>query len=377
MSRILSGRLILIGAVLLCGLSSPRFLRAASFAEVEPNDTKATANVISIPMVAGDTITGFSTGGFNGIPGDLSPDYFVVQTAMLPPGIYQHRLVLTIAGPPPATDTYAASIVGLQQIGGVIQPNTEATVHSAPNNGYPNHPRRTVQWYGFGRGERFYLRISGNSNTTSTYTLTLVTTQVQPQIVDIPLEPGLITISNASTDPFTFFDAWVYDANRNAMPDFGPNFDTSLVRDFPAGVYYVALAKFDLGNNKPSPDGPAANPVDHQNSPVLDFPDAAVVRATAFNYNISVNINGQFVPADVTGAPYNIVWLKLTVGGTGCTCAGDMDGNAVFDGRDMQSFVNNILAGEGACTDVNNDTLVNTDDIVPFVNILLSGGPCA
>lgn len=357
--------------------AAPLQLIADTYAEQEPNDAKYTSNIIPFAMVAGDTITGFSTGGFPGIPGDLSPDYYLVQTAVLPPGIYQHRLVLTVAGPPPATDTYNVSIVGLEQVAGVIQPNTSPNVHTAPPNGYANHPRRTVQWYGFGRGERFYLRISGNSNTTSNYILTLVTTPVQPQVVDLPLDPGQITISNASTDAFSFFDAWIYDANLNAIPGYGPNAPNSLTREFAAGAYYVALAKFDLGNNLASPDGPAANPTDHRNSPVLDFPDAVVVNATLFNSNISVNINGQYVAASVSGAPYNIVWLKLTVGGGGCTCAGDMDGNGVFDGRDMQAFVENIIAGEGACADVNNDTLINTDDIMPFVNTLLAGGPCS
>ena len=357
---------------LFCGLSSPLF--AATYTEQEPNDSKYTGNVIP-PMVAGDVITGYSEATFS--TGDFSPDFFLVHTAELPPGIYQHRLRLTITGAPPVTDTYNASILGLEQVAGVIQPNTVATVHTAPNNGYPNHPRRTVQWYGFGRGERIYFRIFGNSNTTSNYVLTLETVSVQPQIVEPSFEPGLITISNASTDAFTFFDAWVYDANLNAMPGYGPNFPASLAREFAAGTYYVALGKFDLANNLPSPDGPSANPTDHQNSPVLDFPDAVLVHATAFNSNISVNINGQFEAASVALAPYNIVWLKLTVGSNGCTCAGDMDSSGVFDGRDMKGFVDNVIAGEGSCADVNNDTLVNTDDILPFVNILLTGGPCA
>lgn len=349
-------------------------VRAATYAEVEPNDTKYTGNVIP-PMVAGDVITGYSEATFS--TGDFSPDFFLVQTAVLPPGIYQHRLRLTITGAPPVLDTYNASILGLEQVAGVIQPNTVATVHTAPNNGYPNHPRRTVQWYGFGRGERFYFRIAGNSNTTSNYVLTLETVPVQPQVVSQVFDPGQITISNASTDTFTYFDAWIYNSSLNAMPGYGPNFPASLAREFAAGTYYVALGKFDLANNLPSLDGPSSNPTDHQNSPVLDFPDAVLVHATAFNSNISVNINGHYEAASVALAPYNIVWLKLTVGGNGCTCPGDMDGNSLFDGRDMQAFVENVIAGEGVCTDVNNDTLVNTDDIAPFVNLLLAGDPCA
>lgn len=349
-------------------------VRATVYPEVEPNDSKYTGNVIP-PLVAGDVITGYSEATF--ATGDFSPDYFLVQTAVLPPGIYQHRLRLTISGAPPVLDTYNASILGLEQVAGVIQPNTEAIAHTAPNNPYANHPRRTVQWYGFGRGERFYFRIAGNSNTTSNYILTLETVLVQPQIVDLTLEPGQITISNASTDFFTYFDAWVYDANLNAIPEYGPNAETSLTREFAAGTYYVALSRFDFANNLPLPDGPSENPVDSQNSPVLDFPDAAVVRATAFNNNVSVNINGQYVAAALPGAPYSIVWLKMIVGGSGCACPGDLDSNGIFDGRDMPNFISNVLAGEGACSDTNNDTLVNPDDIIPFVNILLAGGPCA
>lgn len=376
MNRNLPERKALFAIVATVFAFSPAILVASNYTEVEPNDTKYTGNTVPFTMIAGDTITGFSNGGL-AFPGDLSPDYFLVQTAVLPPGIYQHRLVLTISGSPPTTDTYNVSIVGLEQLAGVIQPNTSPNVHTAPPNGYANHPRRTVQWYGFGRGERFYLRINGNSNTSSNYILTLVTTPVQPQVVDLTLDPGQITISNASTDPFTFFDAWVYNASLNAIPEYGPNAPNSLTRDFAAGIYYVALAKFDIGNNLASPNGPSENPTDHQNSPVLDFPDAVVVHATAFNSNVSVNINGQYVAASVAGAPYNIVWLKMTVGGSGCPCPGDLDGNSLVDGRDMTEFVGNVLAGEGACADTNFDASVNVDDIPSFITLLLAGEPCA
>jgi len=68
------------GAVLL-GDGGPR----ASFPEVEPNDAKATANVI-YPLMNGDTITGTSTSSTG-----TGLDYFRVKTGPLLLGVYKHH----------------------------------------------------------------------------------------------------------------------------------------------------------------------------------------------------------------------------------------------------------------------------------------------
>jgi hypothetical protein len=55
--------------------------------EVEPNDSKADATLIP-NLQSGETFTGFQLSG----TADGSRDYFRVQTAPAPLGIYRHRL---------------------------------------------------------------------------------------------------------------------------------------------------------------------------------------------------------------------------------------------------------------------------------------------
>jgi len=60
-----------------------------------------------------------------------------------------------------------------------------------------------------------------------------------------------------------------------------------------------------------------------------------------------------------------------------CTCRGDVNGDTVVNGLDINSFVACLTAG-GSCTcaDVNNDSASDPGDITPFINALLNGA-CA
>jgi len=63
------------------------------------------------------------------------------------------------------------------------------------------------------------------------------------------------------------------------------------------------------------------------------------------------------------------------------TCPGDMDGNNVIDGRDIQAFVQCLLSGglpwnQCACADVDCSRTVTLADIDAFVALLLSGVSC-
>ncbi|MCA9254564.1 MAG: hypothetical protein KDA33_02955, partial [Phycisphaerales bacterium] len=63
------------------------------------------------------------------------------------------------------------------------------------------------------------------------------------------------------------------------------------------------------------------------------------------------------------------------------TCPGDMDGNNVIDGRDIQAFVTCLLSGglpwnQCACADVDCSKTVTLADIDAFVALLLSGVSC-
>src|SRR4051812_13775194 len=94
-----------------------------TFPEVEPNGQKPEATPVAA-MVAGDTITGTST-GFSTLAGNTnlnSADTFRVQTAALPLGIYRHALTATTSGP----GAYTGRLIGLMQSNGVVL-TTETT----------------------------------------------------------------------------------------------------------------------------------------------------------------------------------------------------------------------------------------------------------
>lgn len=150
MSRHFARIFVIIGFAL---VSLPA-ARAESLPEVEPNDAKATATAVDVQCA--DQIVGTSTGNLLQPPGGLgSPDYFRVQTAVQPAGIYAHRLALAspqhtaslrIRGLDPASDLIGQSLI------------------SDPSGA------RFVQWFGFGRGESVYLRVNGTSSGAPQYT---------------------------------------------------------------------------------------------------------------------------------------------------------------------------------------------------------------
>ena len=60
-----------------------------------------------------------------------------------------------------------------------------------------------------------------------------------------------------------------------------------------------------------------------------------------------------------------------------CACPGDMDGDGVLSGRDVQGFVDCLMAGDHcACADLNGVNGATVDDAIPFVTALLSGPAC-
>ena len=63
-----------------------------------------------------------------------------------------------------------------------------------------------------------------------------------------------------------------------------------------------------------------------------------------------------------------------------CSCAGclgDMDVNGVLNAKDIQGFASALLMMSGnGCADINQDAMVNTDDILPFVDRILAAPPC-
>ncbi len=69
----------------------------------------------------------------------------------------------------------------------------------------------------------------------------------------------------------------------------------------------------------------------------------------------------------------------------GCqTCPGDANNDGVLDGRDVEAFLNCLVAANNGappvgceCADMNSDNLLTLDDVDPFVaQLIQNGGPC-
>jgi hypothetical protein len=183
--------------------------------EVEANEDKTTATVAAsggAGMANGDFITGNTTGTSTTIAGAGSADIFRVKTAAAPLGIYRNRLVLTTTG----TAGHVGTILGLNQSTvGIL--TTVATLQTSSST---TAPGRMNQWYGFGKQEEVFYRVTGIAATTADYTSTLEVTPVTP-ISGPTLPPGSIrfnTVGITSIDT----DLWVYDSNFNAIANFCP-----------------------------------------------------------------------------------------------------------------------------------------------------------
>jgi hypothetical protein len=269
-------------------------LAQTNYNEVEPNDDKAHATVIGA-MAPGDTLTGFSTG--NTVLNDsaqASSDYWnVTTTAAGTPGIYQYQLNINEA----ASTGHSMFIQGLSQSNGVISTSDVSVQSSTPSIA------RSLRWYANETPSHIYVKVTGNTTTTSNYVMTLTRTPVTPTALN-SFNAGPLSVSSVgqSTSDTEF---WLYDSNFNAIVDAGndnePSPGTStqsrLQRNLPAGTYILAVATANLANNLASPAD------DRQRSrPVLDFPNAICTSSAPGS-----NDNHNFVIGNVcTGGTQSI-----------------------------------------------------------------------
>lgn len=299
-------KLLLIVVTAIAGTS---YALAIDWFEVEPNDSKAQANLIG-PMNPGDRIIGNSTSASG-----AGLDYFRVQTAADALGIYRYRLVLESTTP-----GHTATIRGLNQVAAAPGPwpgpvgtpgTTDATAqtHFIPTG----TTLRVNQWYGFGKGEEIYYRVTGTATTTADYAATLEKQVVTPVHVGT-FQPGTIVIKTWQEGHSTDTDMWVYDSNLDAIHGYG-NDDLSvnsfpgntvtsvqsyLRRDYTPGRYYLALTNFNLANNQGSPCDD-----NFRTGTMLDFPDGIV------NSSTGVNLNMAFSITDLTGVPVTVANTKV------------------------------------------------------------------
>jgi hypothetical protein len=342
--------------------------------EVEPNESKSTASQAVISH--GQGVFGFTSGSSTAVVGDASADQFLVKTGLLPPGIYRHRMIITTSGGAGHTGT----IRGLTQSAGVISVDSNGTIQTSSAT---TSPTRFNQWYGFGHQEQVYYRVTGSAATTGEYVSTLETTPVTPIDAGAPFTPGSITIERAA-GVTTTLDMVVYDSSFNAYSDALSEGTNPLTRTYPAGTYYLGVSNVNTADHRATPpDSPARNNV------VMDFAGAVANSVTTLVPSMSVTFTdagGQRTVSASKDGPFDVVWIKFTVGaaqevccrGTTCllvdtgTCAGTAGGStATVVGP---ACTGNTVAG--CCyADYDHINGRTIDDIFIFLNAWFAASP--
>jgi len=79
----------------------------------------------------------------------------------------------------------------------------------------------------------------------------------------------------------------------------------------------------------------------------------------------------------MTGGTYALVGGFWPAAGAACSCPGDMNGDMLKNGKDIQQFAQCIIAG-GACSCADVDGLpgLSNGDVLAFVSDLLAGTSC-
>ena len=283
----------------------------AQFTEVEPNDAKTTATLVT--LAPEQNVSGVTT-GLSGA-GDTSPDFFRITTAAAPLALYRYRLTLTSQN----AGAFNLTLRGSPQNNG--SPATgDALVQFASA---ATQPAGFLQWYGFGRGEFITARITGAPQTSAPYNLTLSRETVTPIIIDAPVAAGSVTITTRGRTAADT-DFWVYDANFFALTTFGNDDETAAgggtgtsrqsiaTRTLTDGVYYLAISDHNLANNFGSPSDDRfriAAVLDSPGSIAQGDPDAAA----DLDFAIQSAAGTVEVLATKPG-PYGIAWFRFTVG---------------------------------------------------------------
>lgn len=295
-----------------------------TYPEIEPNSTKTEATVVHCLHDA-DMLVGTTIGDVN-TPGDPSlntEDTFRVQTCALPLGLYRHRLVITSMTP-----GQTGILCGRNQKGGVIGPY-ETPVQLSASDGIP---QQFNQWYGFGKAEEVYFRISGTPATTAQYSVILNTTPIAPVDLEQPLVEGNIVFTTVGQGHDTNTDLWLYNAAFEPILLAGNDdrlsplsMQSFLRRNLTPGTYFLALTQENLASDQ-------ASPVDDGNRSgnVVDFPNVVIGSDSTKNINVSFAVTDSYhtfaVPAMKQDA-FEVLWFRFLVLPHPATmhpfCAGD------------------------------------------------------
>lgn len=284
--------------------------------ESEPNDSKLQATLADTAgagMSTGDFITGTTTGTGSG-GGLNSADYFIVETAPNSYGFYRHQLVITSDTP-----GHSLTIRGRSQLNGIINTSSDVTFQNSFLN-YPGTPAesRTIVWYGFGKRERIFIRVTGTPSTTAPYRVELTTSPVTPVSFSSTIYEGGITIERATGNTANT-DFWVYNAALFPIPGYGNDEPRTLTRPYSPGFYYVAYGNANTANDQPSPPDDL-----NRNGNVLDFPNAVANSSTSTITNLNMRLlhpggaaiapNNKPNPFDV---PFYCFFVSASIAPTG------------------------------------------------------------
>lgn len=237
-------------------LVAPILIPNVNFTEMEPNDTRATAQVIML-TAPGDTITGNSQGATG-----TNLDYYQIHTPVQALAIYMNRLTLNQAN--------TGSIRGLGQTAtgpngvGPGMPNPAATDNAAQTSSVATGMMN--QWYSFGRAGTIDYRVTGSASTTANYIATFTQVVITPTNLG-SFAAGSITFTNTGLNSTQDTEVFVYDVNLMPIPGYtnddfldgtpvppgGSTLNSLLTRDFAPGVYYLAISNFNTADNQLSP----------------------------------------------------------------------------------------------------------------------------
>lgn len=371
------------------GLACATMAFAQNTPEIEPNETKAQATAVLAPMAAGHTLTGNTTGTSTTVAGAASADTFRVKTVVDSPGIYRYRLVLTTTG----TAGHIGTIRGLNQVAaaqavwaGVIGTAgvTDTTIQTSSTT---TTPARFNQWYGFGKGEELYYRVTGVATTTADFTATLERLAVTPTSIAGSFAPGFVTLTTLTQGHTTDTELFVYDSNFSPIAGYsnddeavaaisgvpgalGTTLQSVLRRNYAAGTYYVAVANFNSCNNLASPSDD-----DFRTGALMDFPDVLTNTSTTVNLNtafsISDGVTTTSVPNTRVGA-FDVNWFKFTVGTPPPACYADCDGVGGLTANDFICFVTSFNNG-GSYADCDGVGGLTANDFICFVTAYNTG----
>ncbi|MBL8898003.1 MAG: immunoglobulin domain-containing protein [Planctomycetes bacterium] len=322
----------MLGLIAFGALSLPA--AHAQYSEVEPNETRALAIAAgAFVMSAGSTITGVTTGTTSTPGAPNSADVHLIELAPLPLGIYRHRLTIGSANPRQTMSLLISDY-------GATVPDSTSLAGIFASAAVPQY-----SWYGFGDSERILIRVTGVTSTSNPlltssapYVLTLQSTPVAAQAVPGTFAPGQITLSAVGLSTVDS-EIHVFDAALREIFDYqnddqygAPLNVPHFVRPYAAGVYYIAIGRFNLISSYPSASGIANDPLhyypgslggeDYRERDILPYPGS--ILSTFTNTTISpvpfsvTDATAQSVSVAAAVGWREIAWYRMQVGST-CT----------------------------------------------------------